>query len=302
MAFLSEAIEIFRTHDHKVGVVECLERMGEVHKWECRYEEALSAFEKAVTIASRCGDKFGEARALMGLGSLEIYRNRLTEAVTIVLRASEIAKRIGWEQGIGMALIRLGTIRRLRDSGSEAEELLRESISVFRRCKFRRLDEAVTALEESCSLYLEISTVGDLEFPPAARVLAKLKGDLDAGLESLCWYDVAIAEYRKLQQKQELSACLAEKGDEAALHSEAAPVLDREPGNDQGVGWNRLQLRGTAKTVISWESRKFSKPRPARDQQTSPLLCNVNKLQRRIPHLATTGLKLEIRINGGGNG
>ncbi|KAG8944941.1 hypothetical protein FRC00_010335, partial [Tulasnella sp. 408] len=325
MTLLNEAIEIFGTHNDNVSVVECLERIGEIHKWEYRYDEALAAFEKAVTIASRCGDRFGEARSLLGLGSLEIYRNRLAEAVTIVMRASEIAKSIGWQQGVGMALLRVGTVRRLQGCASEAMELLRESISVCRSCKFRwrlaqglwglgfclqaqgRLEEAAAALEESCTIYREMSTVGDMEFPPAARVLAKLKRDLGAPLESLHWYDVTIAEYRGLRDKRGLSGCLADKGivlkemnkrDEAALHFEAAMVLDRELGDDQGVARNRLQLSDVLKTVIGWESRNQAKPRSVGPSQPLPLLCDVKKLQRRIPHLRTSSLKLEVKLNG----
>ncbi|KIO21540.1 hypothetical protein M407DRAFT_125543 [Tulasnella calospora MUT 4182] len=260
----------------------------------------------------------------MGLGSLEIYRNRLDEAASTVLGASDIAKKIGWEQGVGIALLRLGSIRRRQGSYSEGEEFLRESTSVFRHCKVRwrlaqglyglgvclhaqgRLDEAAAALEESCSLYLEIS-VDDWEFPPTARALAKVKKDLGRASESLRWYDAAIAEHHRLQleDKNGLSVCLADKArilnelkqyDEAALHFEASLVLSQELGDDQGVKRDQLLLQGMPKTAISWESRNFAKPRPISALQASHLLCDVKKLQRRIPQLRTSCLKLEIGV------
>lgn len=322
MAFLNEAHEIFRAHANDVGIVECLERMGELHRRKGDRPKALLILEEAVTIAARCGHKLGEARALVVLGAVTHDQGDLDGAASIYLEARDLAGRIGWEQGVGRALLCLGNIRRAQDRGAEAEELCRESTAVSRRCNSRwrlaqglwvlgtclrdqgRLGEAVAALEESCSTYAEISH-GDWEFPYTASLLAAVKKDHGATADSLYWYDVAIVEFRKIPDKSELSRCLADKAlileelekyDEAALHFEASLVLDWELQDDSGVRWNRRKLGNTRKTAIVWESRKFAKPKRLGTQHALPLLCDVRKLQRRIPHLRTSSLRLEIQV------
>ncbi|KAG8922698.1 hypothetical protein FRC00_007122 [Tulasnella sp. 408] len=200
----------------------------------------------------------------------------------------------------------------------EAEELLQEALVSARRIKTPwrlaqvlgslglclrsqdRFDEAIKAYEESYASYQEISLVE--ESASTAAIVAELKRNQGARRESLVWCNSAISEYRKMGDKYQTSACLGEKAkvlvdmeeyDEAALHFEASLILDQELG--YGMYWNQQHLSSLPKSIIKWESRKYAKPRGVGVLQVSPLLCDVTKLQRRLPQLRSPGLKLEIR-------
>ncbi|KIO23536.1 hypothetical protein M407DRAFT_109050 [Tulasnella calospora MUT 4182] len=86
-----------------------------------------------------------------------------------------------------------------------------------------------------------------------------------------------------LVQKGEILVKL-ERHDEAALHFEAAIVTCRENGYSWILG--QAQLLGIPKTVMKWERRL-------------PAVCDVKKLQRRLPQLFTASLKIPIIIGHG---
>ncbi|KIO26545.1 hypothetical protein M407DRAFT_243666 [Tulasnella calospora MUT 4182] len=200
---------------------------------------------------------------------------------------------------MGRFKIRLGDYR-------EAEELLQESISIARRISDRwgiadgletlgdcfqlqsKFDEAASALEESCLLWQQQSLP---EFSEAvASTLVQLKrsqGDWD---RALFWLDHIIASCRSRKDQMEVANSLIDKGrileslhryDEAALHFEAVIANCREGGYSWPL--ERAQLCAIPKTVMKWERRV-------------PLLCDVKKLQRRLPQLTTASLKLPISI------
>lgn len=316
---LDQALTIFRTHGNDVGIVQCLERIGEIHRRSWRQQQAFDTLNEAVGIASRCGDKLGEAKALIILGVAYMDESDDVKAGSLLREACDTARRIGWEYGVCTALWDLGTLKMRQNSYLEAEELLQEAVAVARRIKApwrlaqaldslgvclrsqNRIDEALKPIEEAFSAFQEVSLIP--ESADSAQLVADLKSRLGSKRDSLVWYDAAIAQYRKLQNTYAVSRCLrskadilmeAEDYDQAALHFEACLVLDVELGYYYDASRDRERLSSIPKTVIKWESRKYFKPR----QQVSSLLCDVNKLQRRLPQLRSPGLGLNIRIGG----
>lgn len=319
MPFLKEALEIFQRNANDVGAVQCLERIGEIQRRDRVFQEAASTLENAVEIARRCGDKLGEAKALMVLALLYYDENDNARAASTLSETCDTARRIGWEHGVCTALSHLGFVKSQEGAYSEAEELCRESASVARRihawwrlgqslsdlgyCLQRqgRLDEATTALEDSCSVYHEISLT-DFESAGAAERLAEVKREQGKLDEALVWHDHAITQNRALQDTWRIQRHLRTKGnilveleryDEAALHFEACLALCMEHG--YYLGWVRDELSGIPKTIIRWERRKQVRQVLTRDSSvshTSPLLCDIRRLQRRIPQLVTASLKL----------
>lgn len=323
MAFLKEALEMFQTNGNDVGVVQCLERIGEIHRREWEYEEASSTLESALEIARRCGDKLGEAKALLVLGLLYSGKGDQDRGASTLSETCDTARRIGWEQGVCTSLIHLGTIKASQGSDHEAEELCWEAVSVARRSNARwrlaqglselgrhlrrqgRLDEAATALEESCSVYHEIS-LANPETAGTTSDLATLKREQGRLQEALFWYDQAIIRYRTLGDTYDVSRYLEEKGeilaelhrsDEAALHFEACLVLRMEHGYYYGP--TRSRLSRIEMTAIQWEHRKRFKSGLVTTPSVNPslpLLLDMRRLQRRIPQVVTANLKLPIRF------
>ncbi|KIO21534.1 hypothetical protein M407DRAFT_28866 [Tulasnella calospora MUT 4182] len=323
--FLRDSLTIFRTHGIDVGVIQCLERLGEIQRRDGERQQALATLEEAVEIASRCGDKLGEAKCLIILGVTQWDLGDLMEATSTLSVACEMARSFGWEHGVCTALWDLGSLKAAQNNHEEAIYLLQESIAVARRSRFpwrmaqglevlgdclqdqNRLDEAAIALEESFSVYQSILLAG--EAGDIAVCLGDLKRQQGSLRISLFWYDAAAAEARKLGSRSSVRACLERKGvaleeagqyDEATLNFEACLVLSREIGDSSSVARFRRKISFIPMTIIKWENRKYSRLRSGGSQQASHLLCDVNRLQRRIPQLITPGLKLQVRLLGGG--
>ncbi|KIO18146.1 hypothetical protein M407DRAFT_32186 [Tulasnella calospora MUT 4182] len=199
----------------------------------------------------RCGDKLGEARALIVLGVTHESLGDMDQAISTVRRAHDIARDIGWEDGLSTSLCRLGRVKLELGIHAEAEELPREAVRVARSSDsgwrlaqalwfsgecFRaqgRFEEAVSVLEESCTVYQNLTRSFTVDLANAAASLADSKSTLGHKEEALAWYDRAIAEYHKDEDTymRRISYCLAAKDalltdmkrrDEEALHGEAS--------------------------------------------------------------------------------
>ncbi|KAG8994478.1 hypothetical protein FRB90_000418 [Tulasnella sp. 427] len=317
LAFLKEALEIFRANSNDIG--QCLERIGEIYRWQMNYTVAVSNLDEASRVARRCGDKLGEARVVLVLGSVAMDQYDYSQALGLISVACDIARKIGWNQGVCTALLRQSFIKEQQVDFDESERLARESIALARQYNSSwrlaqgllrlgyalnhrgQLTEAAKALEKACALYAEISHVS-FEYPETARLLFHVKHAQGNYADCLRWIDVAITEYRSLGDKLSLFHCFLRKGsclrllerfDEAALHYEASLVLASETGVN--AQYARGILSHIVKTSIAWERTDIPpKPRSPYSNKTSSLLCDMKKLQRRIPQIQTASLKLEI--------
>ncbi|KAG8981121.1 hypothetical protein FRC05_004021 [Tulasnella sp. 425] len=323
MQFFKEAFEIFQINGNDVGVVQCLERIGEIHRREDRRTEATSTLENAVEIARRCGDSLGGAKSLLILGMLYGTQGDGERGASTLRETCNTARRIGWEHGICTCLIQLGEIKYYGGAYHEAEELYQEAVVVARRSNAwwrlaqalsglgaayywqRQLDGAAAALEESCSVYHKISLSNE-ELGSTASSLAALKGEQGKVEEALFWYDQAITGYRRARKSDQVlwyiekkADILVEAGryDEAALQLEACLVLQMEQG--EWSGWTSERLSRIPRTAMKWERRKQLKPVLAKIpsvSRISPIMCDLGRLQRRMPQMATANLKLPIGL------
>ncbi|KAG8933083.1 hypothetical protein FRC00_013677 [Tulasnella sp. 408] len=319
---LQESLELFRANGYNVGIVKCLERLAELYRRQGLPSQALTLSKEAVDVASRCGDRLGEARAFTSLGFTHERLNDLDKAISSLQIARDIAKNIGWMAGLASCLCDLGGIKLQQGSPAEAEELFRESIRVARSSDAKfvlvralrysgkclraqdRLDEAVLVLEESCSICQSFQRFFSSNFALSAGLLADSKERLGHKEQALVWYDRAIAEWRKDGKKWNTSAHLASQGlilvdmnrcDEGALKFEASLIIDQELGDEHGVRWTRRKLSRIPKTVIKWEAGRQARLAKAQSLRTTSLLCDVNKLQRRIPQLKTPNLMSPVK-------
>ncbi|KAG8975114.1 hypothetical protein FRB90_009601, partial [Tulasnella sp. 427] len=297
-----------------------------IHRRESRKEEALSTLEEAVAIASRSGDKLGEAKALVILGATHMTDDDYTQALAILQESLDKARRIGWESGVCTALWDIGTIKTRTGDYPEAERLLQESVAMARKIKLPwrvgqvlgalglclarqdRLDEAIKVREESYAAYEEISLFGESAL--AARTVGDLKRQKGSRREALRWYDLAAGHYRKAGETFGISECMygkaqvfkdAEEYDEAALHFEVAMVLDMQINFHNAVVQDMQMIATLPKTVIKWESRKYTTLRQAANLCALPLPVDLKKLQRRVPQLRSPGLNVRIAVGGAGD-
>lgn len=310
LPILQEGLELCRVQGNDVGTAQYLERIGEIHRRNWHHEQASTSLQEAIAIASRSGDRLGVARALDILGTLHWDQNAIAEATTALSEACSIARKIGWDHGVSSTLWTMGGIKVQQGDFDEAEKLFREAISIARRSNSRwrlaqvledlgkcfkkqgRLGEAVPIMEEAYLLYQEMSLIG--ESARVASTLAEWKHNEGEYSSGIIWYGHAIASYCSMNDRREMMLCLQRKEailmktgrcDEAALHLEAAMVVAKEIESYHHP-WLRGKLSDVPKTAMKWERRL-------------PLLCDVRRLQRRVPQLATASLKLQIPFSYG---
>ncbi|KIO22135.1 hypothetical protein M407DRAFT_245279 [Tulasnella calospora MUT 4182] len=328
MPFLQESLEVYQHHGHDIGIVQCLERMGEIHRRNLRHEEAVATLGEAVAIASRSGDRLGEAKSRLILGCTYWNQGEYEQGAATLTGVRDIAQRIGWEVGVCLALSRLGSLRRNQGNDAAAEELYRESIAAARRsgaaswilaqtlhnlglCVHSqgRPEECAKFLEESTSAYRDIAYRGN-EMAHTISVLGDVKKELGLRDDAVYWYDQTVLEYAKLKDRFKMSVFLVRKAmlllemeryDEAALNFEASMILDREMGDDGDVSWNRGKIGSIPRTAMKWESKWHPDPGnldacgSCSTPHSSSPLSDAQNIQRRIPRLATAHLRLSIR-------
>ncbi|KAG8932297.1 hypothetical protein FRC01_014715 [Tulasnella sp. 417] len=304
LPILRQSLEIRRAHGDDVGAVQCLERIGEIQRFTGKKNEALSTLDEAMAIASRSGDRLGLASALNMVGFTHFELSNFDNAADALSEATMISRNIGWEGGLANILRNMSRLKMQLGDYVQATELLKESVSISRHIRNQRklarsleelgecfkrqskLAEAVPVLEQACRLWHELSEQKTSK--SIASTLVRLKSTQGDWNGVLFWHDHIITVCRSQKDHLEEGKCLIEKGkillklqrhDEAALHFEAAIATCRE----RGYSWPKglAKLCAIPKTTMKWERRLR-------------LLCDVRKLQRRLPQLVTARLKLPL--------
>lgn len=256
LQILRESLEIRRARGEDVGVVECLERIGDIQRSKGQRMEALSTMDEAVAIASRSGDRPGLASALHMAGVTHLELSDLAKAADALSESVTIIRSTGSEGELSTNLCTMGWLKVRLGEYHEAEELYQESVSIARRIgskydvaralkalggcfiKQSRPREATSAWEESYLLSTQLSD--HRRRKSVASLLVKLKSGQGDWESALYWYDQVIAVCRGQRDHWGVANALAQKGtiltnvlkryDEGASHSEAAIVICRENG------------------------------------------------------------------------
>ncbi|KAG8995436.1 hypothetical protein FRB90_000184 [Tulasnella sp. 427] len=300
-----ETFDGYQIHKNDVGAARCLVGIGEMQRRMYQEQEALVTLDQAMTIAVRSGDRLGAARALRIIAATHTELGDLDRATEAISDVCSIARNLGWNPGLSNGLGQLANIKTKEGSYDEAEKLYQESISVARRSNDRwefalwlqglgdclqtqsKLAQAEPVLEEAWRLYGDMEQHGSIA--QVASSLGRLKCDQGIWNAALQWHDHAIAVYRRINHQTDLGYSLENKAavlqkagryDEAALHLEAAIVIWEKEGY-HGF-WTSSRLRDLItlpKTAAKWEH---------------PLLCDVKRLQRRLPSLSTACLQFPI--------
>jgi serine phosphatase RsbU (regulator of sigma subunit) len=107
--------------------------IGNIHKAQGRYAEALEAFQKALTIQERIGNQEGMATLYNNIGNIHAAQGRYTEALEALQKALTIRERIGNQEGIASCHNNIGTIHAAQGRYTEALEALQKALAIRER-------------------------------------------------------------------------------------------------------------------------------------------------------------------------
>ncbi|KAG9040569.1 hypothetical protein FS837_000450 [Tulasnella sp. UAMH 9824] len=220
--------------------------------------------QTTVTYLPRCtptpendGHNTRSAALLENLGDLESWKGNHAEGFAYLDEALKLYRKEGDSRGVA-SVLRKQAAAAYRDSDD------RKAAAI-----------AATALEHYRALNDPLG-IANASFWVASSLYVHGKPD-----EALPILQESLEIYRQHEHDEKGEVLVkVERYDEAALHLEAAMAIRRE--NGYPWGWELERLCALPKTVMSWERQL-------------PLLCDVNKLQRRLPQLVTASLKIPIR-------
>ncbi len=104
--------------------------LGAVWRRLGEYDRAVEAYEEALAICRKIGDRQGEAHALRGVGDVWRARGEYAVAEEAYEALLAIYREIGDWQGEAHALREVGDVRRLRGEGGRAEEAYDKALAI----------------------------------------------------------------------------------------------------------------------------------------------------------------------------
>ena len=126
------ALQVFRTIGHQLGVVKALNLLGIIARYQERLEEARVHFTEALEIAKVLGDKWHIAFALNNLGLTAYDRRHFEEAKRHYTESLHLARELGDKRGIAYALNNLGKTVQQQGLREEAGRYYTESLRLTR--------------------------------------------------------------------------------------------------------------------------------------------------------------------------
>jgi tetratricopeptide (TPR) repeat protein len=113
----------------KSGMSRAIGNMGEVHREQGRYTEAMVFYERQLAMAESLGDKQGMSNALGGMGLIHHVQGCYAEALHSYRSAFEVHREIGFQKGMTYWLEGIArTLLKLVEGGdSSRRDVLRTS-------------------------------------------------------------------------------------------------------------------------------------------------------------------------------
>ena len=203
-----------------------------------RFEEAITAHERAGEIYRETGDRHGEGMAATNLGNALQQVGRFEEAITALERAGEIYRETGDRHSEGVAATNLGNA--LQQVG--------------------RFEEAITALERAGEIYRE---TGDRHGEGTASTnLGLAMAEVRRFEEAIAAHERAVEIYRETGDRhgegvawENLGIAMAEVRwfEEAITALERAGEIYRETGDRHGEGTASTNLGNALQQVGRFE-------------------------------------------------
>jgi len=155
------------------GEAQALNNLGTALGAVRRFDEAITAHQRAAAIFRKTGDPYNEGRALDNLGTRLGDVRRFDEAITAHQRAAAIFRKTGDRSGAGGSLTNLGIALWAAGLPEEAVIAHQDAVTIFREigdpqregivlCNLglalhavRRFDEAITAYQRAAAIFRE---------------------------------------------------------------------------------------------------------------------------------------------------
>lgn len=132
------ALQVFRTLGHQLGVVKALNRLGIVARYQGELQEANTHFTEALESAKILNDEWQIAFALNNLGLTAYYGGCFEEAKALYTEGLSLARELGDKRGIAYALNNLGNTASRQGLREEAKHYHTESLEIRRELADKR--------------------------------------------------------------------------------------------------------------------------------------------------------------------
>jgi tetratricopeptide (TPR) repeat protein len=173
LGVLAVSLDAARRLGDQSGEGNALNNLGSALQWVRRFEEAITAHQKAAAIFRETGDRHGEGNVLTNLGAAALGLRRFEEAITALQRAAAIFRETGDWYSEGKALNNLGAALQGVGRLEEAITAHRDAAVIYRESGDRRSeggalnnlglalvevgrpDEAITVCQDAAAIFRE---------------------------------------------------------------------------------------------------------------------------------------------------
>ncbi len=138
MAAFEEAKAIYESANNRGPVARILIAVGQIHRYQARFEEARALCEQALEVAQEIGDQGSSERALSTLANILRQQGHLEEALTMQELVLETSREIGEARSIQIALTSVGVAQRLVGDLEGAKERFTEALAAAREAGNKR--------------------------------------------------------------------------------------------------------------------------------------------------------------------
>ncbi|TVQ91979.1 MAG: tetratricopeptide repeat protein [Deltaproteobacteria bacterium] len=118
-SLLEEALEGAKQSNDRILLGRVLNNLGLMHYWSGRFDEALSAFRRALRVREGIGYSAGLAINHHNIGDVHFSRGDLSRAWVAFARSREIAAEMDWHRGVALNDVYLGYIEATRRNVDE---------------------------------------------------------------------------------------------------------------------------------------------------------------------------------------
>ena len=155
----SEAVDLFRQLEHRVGEAMGLLHLGQIDAYVGNDDDARQYFEQAISVARDIGYAEVEGECELMLGQLEVNAGDVASAVARFERSQEVCRESEDKRGRAAATWWLGKVDLHRGDADSARVRLRNALDAF--YSFEMNAELIGCLEDFAELLMTAGAKGD---------------------------------------------------------------------------------------------------------------------------------------------